>query len=39
MLCAYKPEKIPGTKLEKKLRFAEHEMFLGFEIVLDFSRS
>ena len=33
----YKPEKNPGAKPEKKKsRFAEPEIFLGFEIDLDF---
>ena len=34
----YKLEKNQGSKPEKKSRFAEPEIFLGFEINLDFSR-
>ena len=34
----YKPEKIPGGTPEKKSRFAEPEIFLGFEKDIDFSR-
>ena len=34
----YKPEKNPGAKPEKISRFAEPEIFLGFEIYFDFSR-
>ena len=34
----YKPEKNLGVKTEKMSRFAEFEIFLGFEINLDFSR-
>ena len=33
----YKQEKNPGTKPEKNSRFAGPEIFLGFEIDLDFS--
>ena len=34
----YKTEKNQGAKYEKKSRFAEPEIFLEFEIDLDFSR-
>ena len=34
----YKPEVNPGAKPEKKSRSAGPEIFLGFEIDLDFSK-
>ena len=39
MTLYYKPEKNPGAKPEKRSRSAGPEIFLGFEIDLDFLKS